>query len=117
EWGGARAGAAQRRHSSTPATPDATREAIWEELRRRGVPFGKFQGVSLGDVPRYYLEWVKDNIRLYPELLAEVVSAEVASRETDERERAEYESNRQWLATFAKWKAEQPRRKGWSGQS
>jgi hypothetical protein len=91
--------------------PDPIKESIREEVRRRGLPFGRHLRTPLDRVPVDYLRWVLDSIHLYPPLLADVVREEVRRREEDGRERVEDERQRYWLEQFRRWKSEDPERR------
>lgn len=45
------------------------------------MPFGKYRGEYLGDIPKKYLQWLYDNVELYGEL-AEAVE-DIISEDED----------------------------------
>lgn len=53
------------------------------------MPFGKYKGMEIEDMPQYYLEWMIDNIEMYPELeqaVLDVINAREAAKHPDLRE-------------------------------
>jgi uncharacterized protein (DUF3820 family) len=84
-----------------PRVREDTRDAVREELARRGLPFGKWKGVPLNQIPdNGYLEWLSTNAEIRSPL-DDLVRLELKRRRQQERE----------LRELAAWQVERKRSK------